>query len=92
MSAVLASAGATRPLLVSATSTRRTAGNAAVRPASSAGRMGTVRSATLNLARSADDLRAASSMTAAARRFAAAAPTASAPARGAKAVVRTSRR
>jgi hypothetical protein len=69
MNAVLASSAA-RPLTGATAPARRTgvASARAVAPIRG-GRMATVRSATLNLARTADDLKAASSMTAAARSF-----------------------
>ena len=73
MNVVLASSAA-RPLVGNVVSTRpRTVGAASTRPSGGVARVAALRSATLNLARTADDLRAASAMTAAARRFRAAA-------------------
>lgn len=67
MHAILASSTA---FSVGVTPARRSARCVGARPAvGRGGRVAVVRSATLNLARTADDLQAASSMTAAARRF-----------------------
>ena len=70
MNAALASSAA-RPLIGGVASTRsRTTARGRT---SGGGRVATVRAATLNLARTADDLKAGSVMTASARRFRAAA-------------------
>ena len=96
MNAVLSSSAAARPVVGGAPARRsvgvvsRPAGSSGVRVAGNP--MHTVRAATLNLARNADDLRVGSSMTAASNRFRAAAVDARTPARAITGAARSNRR